>query len=98
MQYYSDSDLRPLIKIALLPHFKEEEIEKMLDEGNEKIGEYLKSIASVGFSAQEVVHACEEMNFQEIYKKAKNQLAVESIYQKWLEEYNKQASNDKKSI
>lgn len=70
-----------------------EEIRKMLDSGNAFLGRYLDDARYGGISAKEVVEACESMNYQAIYQKAKRQLALEALYGEWSEMYRNQNNN-----
>lgn len=70
-----------------------EEIRKMLDSGNAFLGRYLDDARYGGISAKEVVEACESMNYQAIYQKAKRQLALEELYGEWSEMYRNQNNN-----
>lgn len=67
------------------------EMRKMLDNGQESVG---RIICDFGFqgsvSAYEIVDACESMNLQEIYKKAKRQIELDNLYKEWLELANNQ--------
>ena len=67
-----------------------EEMRKRLDEGQEIVGRYLDDSRYGGVSAKEVVEACESMNVQGIYQKAKRQLALEELYGEWSEMYRAQ--------
>ena len=68
-----------------------EEMRKRLDEGQTVIGRYLDdSRYGAGISAKEIVEACENMNVQEIYRKAKRQLALEELYSEWSDLYRSQ--------
>ena len=62
-----------------------EEIKKMLETGNEFLGRYLDDARYNGVSAKEIVEACENMNLQGVYKKAKRQLALEQLYGEWCD-------------
>ena len=64
-----------------------EEMRKRLDEGQEIIGRYLDDSRYNGVSAKEIVEACESMNVQGIYQKAKRQMAIEELYGVWSELY-----------
>ena len=57
-----------------------EEMRKRLDEGQEIVGRYLDDSRYGGVSAKEIVEACESMNVQGIYQKAKRQMAIEELY------------------
>jgi hypothetical protein len=67
-----------------------EEMRKRLDEGQEIVGRYLDDSRYVGVSAKEIVEACESMNVQGIYQKAKRQMAIEELYGEWSELYRNQ--------
>ena len=68
-----------------------EEMRKRLDEGKEVVGRILHDEARYsGVSSTEIVAACESMNVQGIYLKAKRQLAVEALYSEWGEMYDQQ--------
>ena len=67
-----------------------EEIRKRLDEGQEIIGRYLDDSRHDGVSSKEIVEACERMNVQGIYLKAKRQMAIEKLYNEWSELYHEQ--------
>ena len=70
-----------------------EEMRQRLDQGQEIVGRYLDDARYTGVSSKEIVEACESMNFQGIYKKAKRQLALESLYGEWVEMYQSQNKN-----
>lgn len=63
---------------------------KRLDEGQEIVGRYLDDSRYGGVSAKEIVEACESMNVQGIYQKAKRQMAIEELYGEWSELYRNQ--------
>lgn len=67
-----------------------EEMRKRLDEGQEIVGRYLDDSRYGGISAKEIVEACEQMNYQGIYQKAKRQLALDALYGEWIEMYRNQ--------
>lgn len=67
-----------------------EEMRKRLDEGQEIVGRYLDDSRYGGVSAKEIVEACESMNVQGIYQKAKRQMAIEELYGEWYELYRNQ--------
>jgi hypothetical protein len=67
-----------------------EEMRKRLDEGQEIVGRYLDDSRYGGVSAKEIVEACESMNVQGIYQKAKRQMAIEELYGEWSELYRNQ--------
>ncbi len=67
-----------------------EEMRKRLDEGQEIVGRYLDDSRYDGVSAKEIVEACESMNVQGIYQKAKRQMAIEELYGEWSELYRNQ--------
>jgi len=67
-----------------------EEMRKILDEGQEIVGRYLDDSRYGGVSAKEIVEACESMNVQGIYQKAKRQIAIEELYVEWSELYRNQ--------
>ena len=67
-----------------------EEMRKRLDEGQEIVGRYLDDSRYGGISAKEIVEACEQMNYQGIYQKAKRQLALDELYGEWIEMYQNQ--------
>ena len=67
-----------------------EEMRKRLDEAQEIVGRYLDDSRYVGVSAKEIVEACESMNVQGIYQKAKRQMAIEELYGEWSELYRNQ--------
>lgn len=67
-----------------------EEMRKRLDEGQEIVGRYLDDSRYGGVSAKEIVEACESMNIQGIYQKAKRQMAIEELYGEWSELYRNQ--------
>lgn len=67
-----------------------EEMRKRLDEGQEIVGRYLDDSRYGGVSAREIVEACESMNVQGIYQKAKRQMAIEELYGEWSELYRNQ--------
>jgi hypothetical protein len=67
-----------------------EEMRKRLDEGQEIVGRYLDNSRYGGVSAKEIVEACESMNVQGIYQKAKRQMAIEELYGEWSELYRNQ--------
>ena len=67
-----------------------EEMRKRLDEGQEIVGRYLDDSRYGGVSAKEIVEACESMNVQGIYQKAKRQIAIEELYGEWSELYRNQ--------
>ena len=66
------------------------EMRKRLDEGQEIIGRYLDNSRYDGVSAKEIVEACESMNVQGIYQKARRQMAIEELYAEWVELYRNQ--------
>lgn len=68
-----------------------DELRKRLDEGQEIIGRYLDDSRYSGISNEEVIEACESMNFQGIYQKAKRQLAMDELYQEWQNIYLEQS-------
>lgn len=67
-----------------------EEMRRRLDEGQEIVGRYLDDSRYGGVSAKEIVEACESMNVQGIYQKAKRQMAIEELYGEWSELYRNQ--------
>lgn len=67
-----------------------EEMRKRLDEGQEIVGRYLEDSRYGGVSAKEIVEACESMNVQGIYQKAKRQIAIDELYGEWIELYQNQ--------
>lgn len=67
-----------------------EEMRKRLDEGQEIVGRYLDDSRYGGVSAKEIVEACESMDVQGIYQKAKRQMAIEELYGEWSELYRNQ--------
>lgn len=67
-----------------------EEMRKRLDEGQEIVGRYLDDSRYGGVSAKEIVEACESMNVQGIYQKAKRQMAIDELYGEWSELYRNQ--------
>lgn len=67
-----------------------EEMRKRLDEGQEIVGRYLDDSRYGGVSAKEIIEACESMNVQGIYQKAKRQMAIEELYGEWSELYRNQ--------
>ena len=67
-----------------------EEMRKRLDEGQEIVGRYLDDSRYGGVSAKEIVEACESMNVQGIYQKAKRQIAIDELYGEWIELYQNQ--------
>ena len=67
-----------------------EEMRKRLDEGQEIVGRYLEDSRYGGVSAKEIVKACESMNVQGIYQKAKRQIAIDELYGEWIELYQNQ--------
>ena len=67
-----------------------EEMRKRLDEGQEIVGRYLDDSRYGGVSAKEIVEACESMNVQGIYQKAKRQMAIEELYGEWSALYRNQ--------
>lgn len=67
-----------------------EEMRKRLDEGQEIVGRYLDDSRNSGVSAKEIVEACESMNVQGIYQKAKRQIAIDELYDEWIELYQNQ--------
>ena len=67
-----------------------EEMRKSLDEGQKIVGRFLDDSRYGGVSAKEIVEACESMNFQGIYQKAKRQMAIEELYREWFELYHNQ--------
>lgn len=67
-----------------------EVMRKRLDEGQEIVGRYLDDSRYGGVSAKEIVEACESMNVQGIYQKAKRQMAIEELYGEWSELYRNQ--------
>ena len=67
-----------------------QEMRKRLDEGQEIVGRYLDNSRYGGVSAKEIVEACESMNVQGIYQKAKRQMAIEELYGEWSELYRNQ--------
>lgn len=68
-----------------------EEMKKRLDEGQEIVGRYLYDSGYGGVSAKEIVEACESMNVQGIYQKAKRQIAINELYDEWIELYQNQS-------
>ena len=67
-----------------------EEMRRRLYEGQEIVGRYLDDSRYGGVSAKEIVEACESMNVQGIYQKAKRQMAIEELYGEWSELYRNQ--------
>lgn len=67
-----------------------EEMRKRLDEGQEIVGRYLEDSRYGGVSAKEIVEACESMNVQGIYQKAKRQIAIDELYGEWIKLYQNQ--------
>ena len=67
-----------------------EEMRRKLDEGQEIVGRYLDDSRYGGVSAKEIVEACESMNIQGIYQKAKRQMTIEELYREWSELYRSQ--------
>ena len=70
-----------------------EDIKKMLETGNEFLGRYLDDARYGGVSAKEIVEACESMNLQGIYQKAKRQVALEELYGEWCDLRQSQMQN-----
>ena len=67
-----------------------EEMRKRLDEGQEIVGRILDDSRFSGVSSKEIVEACESMNVQGIYQKAKRQIAIDELYGEWIELYQNQ--------
>jgi len=67
-----------------------EEMKKRLDEGQDIVGRILDDSRYSGVSAKEIVAAVESNDLAGIYMKAKNQLAVEELYNEWWEMYRQQ--------
>ena len=70
-----------------------EEMCKRLDEDQEFVGRILDDTRYEGVSAKEIVEACESMNVQGIYQKAKKQLAADALYGEWADMYRNQNNN-----
>lgn len=68
----------------------DEEMRKSLDEGQEFVGRILSDSCFGGVSSEEIVAACDSLNLQGIYIKAKRQLAIQQLYGEWLEMYRQQ--------
>ena len=66
------------------------ELRQRLDAGQEIVGRILDDSSYVGVTAEEIVAACESLNFGEIYKKAKRQIAIKQLYIEWKEIANNQ--------
>ena len=67
-----------------------EELKKRLDEGQEIVGRILDDSSYNTISAKEIVDACESMNLQGLYNKAKQVVAIEELYEEWGELHNEQ--------
>ncbi|MBE6152775.1 MAG: hypothetical protein E7166_00915 [Firmicutes bacterium] len=78
MQYSEEFKQKVLLAVG-----DSKEMKKLLDEGKEIVGRILEDARLVGVSAKEIVSACESMNLQGVYQKAKKQLAIEELYEEW---------------
>ncbi len=67
-----------------------EDIKKRLDEGQLIVGRILDDSSYNTITSKEIVEACESMNVQGIYQKAKRQLAIQELYNEWSELYRSQ--------
>jgi len=66
-----------------------EEMKARLDQGQEIVGRYLDD-SRRDIPAEDVVKACESLDFKEIYAKAKRSVALEELYGEWSDLYHKQ--------
>ena len=69
------------------------QMRQRLDQGDMMVGRFLDDARQTHIPAQEIVTACETMNFQEIYQKAKKQVTLENLYSEWLG-YQNQNQNE----
>jgi len=67
-----------------------EEMRRLLDIGHDIIGRYLDDSRHGSFSAEEIVAACESLNLQDLYQKAKKQVAIRKLYNEWSTLYHQQ--------
>lgn len=67
-----------------------EDIKKMLDNGNEFLGRILDDSSYGNFSPEEIIEACESLNLQQLYNKAKRIKALKELYREWLKMYREQ--------
>ena len=67
-----------------------EDIKKMLDNGSEWLGRILDDSRQVSISPEEVIEACESLNLQQLYNRAKRQLALKELYREWSKMYREQ--------
>ena len=72
-----------------------ERVKEMVNSGSEFLGRYLDEASQSDFTAKEIVEACESMNLQVLYQKAKLKLELQELYSEWLNTYEQQKNNGK---
>ena len=78
-------------------------MQTLLDNGDEEVGDFLErgqqGILNNSIEPEEIIEACESLNFQEIYNKAKRLVTLQELVDEWREnadnEYDEQLRNNR---